>query len=248
MSTKKTAVAKRPVQLKIRTNGKAKVLVSKEAKPKATVVSASARPTNSKASPVKTIPVKPLSVKPVSLAKAAPPKGFEIPKPLPPKKEEIFNTGDKVVYPAHGVGAVDSIQARIIGGSETKFYMITIMETGMKVMVPVSQAQTVGLRKIVDVKTVEKVYGILKDKDVTVQQQTWNRRYREYTQKLKTGSVFEIATVIRDLSVLKGDKELSFGERKMLDTAQGLLVKEISIAKARPEDLIRAELQKICDL
>ena len=75
--------------------------------------------------------------------------------------------------------------------------------------------------------------------------QAGNRRYREYTQKIKTGSVFEIAKVIRDLSVLKTDKELSFGERKMLDTAQGLLIKEISIAKSRPEDTIKAELLQL---
>jgi CarD family transcriptional regulator len=162
-------------------------------------------------------------------------------------KDDIYKAGDKVVYPAHGVGLIDSIQARLIGGQETKFYMITILETGMKVMVPMAQAITVGLRKIVDTKTVEKVYDILRDKDVIVHQQTWNRRHREYTQKLKTGSVFEIASVIRDLSVLKGDKELSFGERKMLDMAQGLLVKEISIAKSKTEDHIKAELQEICD-
>jgi len=162
-------------------------------------------------------------------------------------KDDIYKAGDKVVYPAHGVGVVDSLQTRTLGGSENKFYMITIMETGMKVMVPMKQALTVGLRKIVDTKTVEKVYDILRDKDVTVHQQTWNRRHREYTQKLKTGSVFEIASVIRDLSVLKGDKELSFGERKMLDMAQGLLIKEISIAKSKTEDLIKAELQEICD-
>lgn len=161
-------------------------------------------------------------------------------------KGQIFRVGDKVVYPAHGVGVVESVQSRTVGGAEQKFYMVTVLETGMKIMVPVSQAEVVGLRKIVDAKTVEKVYEILRDRSVEICRQTWNRRYREYTQKIKTGSVFEIAKVIRDLSVLKSDKELSFGERKMLDTAQGLLVKEISIAKSRPEETIKAELQEIC--
>jgi len=156
-----------------------------------------------------------------------------------------FKVGDKVVYPAHGVGKIDSIQARNVGGVDQKFYMITIIETGMKIMVPVLQADNVGLRKVVDSKTVEKVYDILRDRGVAVEPQTWNRRYREYTQKIKTGSVFEIASVIRDLSVIKTDKELSFGERKMLDAAEGLLVKEISIAKARSEETIKAELHKI---
>ena len=157
-----------------------------------------------------------------------------------------FKVGDKVVYPAHGVGVVDSIQVRKVSGSEQKFFMISVVETGMKIMVPVVQCKTVGLRKVVDTKTVEKVYDILRDKKVTIDNQTWNRRYREYSQKIKTGSVLEIARVIRDLSVLKGDKELSFGERRMLDTAQGLLVKELSIAKSSTEENIKAELEELC--
>lgn len=159
-----------------------------------------------------------------------------------------YKVGDKVVYPAHGVGAIESIQLRKVSGSEQKFYMISIIETGMKIMVPVVQAKTVGLRKVVDSKTVEKVYDILRNRNVAIDNQTWNRRYREYSQKIKTGSVLEIASVIRDLSVLKADKELSFGERRMLDTARGLLVKELSIAKARSEDTIKAELQQICEV
>lgn len=157
-----------------------------------------------------------------------------------------FKVGDKVVYPAHGVGKVDAIQARKISGSEQKFYMITILESGMKIMVPLGQSETVGLRKVVDASTVKKVFDILKDRKVKIDTQTWNRRYREYTQKIKTGSVLEIASVIRDLTVLKTDKELSFGERRMLDTAQGLLVKELSIAKASTEDSVQKELDKIC--
>jgi CarD family transcriptional regulator len=85
----------------------------------------------------------------------------------------------------------------------------------------------------------------LRERRVEIDQQTWNRRYREYTEKIKTGSVLEIATVLRDLFVLKGDKELSFGERKMLDTARNLLVKELSIARAHPEEKIIEELSDI---
>jgi len=92
---------------------------------------------------------------------------------------------------------------------------------------------------------VAKVYKILRDKKVEIDQQTWNRRYREYTEKIKTGSVLEIAKVLRDLFVLKGDKELSFGERKMLDTARNLLVKELAIAKAHTEEKIMEELKGI---
>src|SRR5271163_4806257 len=86
---------------------------------------------------------------------------------------------------------------------------------------------------------------ILGQRKVEVDTQTWNRRYREYTEKIKTGSPLEIAKVLRDLLVLKSDKELSFGERKMLDTARSLLVKELSIAKAHPEEKIMEELKMI---
>lgn len=159
-----------------------------------------------------------------------------------------FKEGDKVVYPAHGVGVIDSIQNRKISGTEQKFFNIRILSSEMKIMVPVSQADTVGLRRVVDTKTVDKIYKILKQRNVQIDTQTWNRRYREYTQKIKTGSVIEIATVIRDLSVLKSDKELSFGERKMLENAQGLLVKEISIAKCSPEEDVLEELQSMCQV
>ena len=160
--------------------------------------------------------------------------------------EVEFEKGDKVVYPAHGLGVIQNIQSRTNSGAVQKFYLISIIETGMKIMVPVSQANTVGLRRVVDHSTVDRVYAILKDKNVAIDNQTWNRRYREYSQKIKTGSVLEIASVIRDLTVLKIEKELSFNERRMLDTAQGLLVKELSIAKSSTEDLIKEELEQIC--
>lgn len=160
-------------------------------------------------------------------------------------KVDVFHVGDKVVYPGHGVGVIDEIQARKVGGGEQKFYKISILETGIKIMVPLSQVDTVGLRRVVDKATVEQVYEILKERNVVIDTQTWNRRYREYTQKIKTGSVFEIAKVIRDLWVLKGDKELSFGERQMLEKAQKRLVKEISIVKASTEENIRKELQDL---
>jgi CarD family transcriptional regulator len=115
----------------------------------------------------------------------------------------------------------------------------------MKVMVPVSQATAVGLRRIIDKKAIDTVYDILRDRNFKIDTQTWNRRFREYSQKIKTGSVFEIAVVLRDLSVLSADKELSFGEKKMLDMAEALLVSEIAIAKARPHDKIAGELRSL---
>lgn len=156
-----------------------------------------------------------------------------------------FKTGDKIVYPGHGVGEIEGIRTTVLGGQEHHIYNIKILDSGMKVMVPVSQASAVGLRKIIDKKAIDEVFSILKDRDFKIDTQTWNRRFREYSQKIKTGSVFEIAVVLRDLSVLSADKELSFGEKKMLDMAETLLVSEIAIAKARPHDKVVGELRAL---
>lgn len=160
-------------------------------------------------------------------------------------KAVIFKSGDKIVYPGHGVGEVESVRTTILGGQEHHIYNIKIIESGMKVMVPVSQAIANGIRKIVDRKAIDEVFSILKDRNFKIDTQTWNRRFREYSQKIKTGSVFEIAIVLRDLLVLSADKELSFGEKKMLDMAEGLLVSEIALAKSRPHDKVAGELRAL---
>src|ERR1043166_8382981 len=156
-----------------------------------------------------------------------------------------FKVGEKVVYPAHGVGVIESLRVRNVSGTQKKFYMLRIVDSEMTIMIPTENVATVGLRRIIGKDMVSKVYKILRERRVEIDQQTWNRRYREYTEKIKTGSVLEIATVLRDLFVLKGDKELSFGERKMLDTARNLLVKELSIARSHSEEKIMQELSEI---
>jgi CarD family transcriptional regulator len=100
----------------------------------------------------------------------------------------------------------------------------------MKIMIPAANIKKIGLRPLISKEEAIKVVEILKEKDVKIDTQTWNRRYRDYMEKIKTGSVFEIAEVLRDLYVLKVDKELSFGEKKMLDTAKNLLLKELNLA------------------
>src|SRR5688500_17365704 len=158
-------------------------------------------------------------------------------------KNGDFKVGEKVVYPAHGVGVIESLQVRNVSGTQRKFYMLRIVDSEMVIMIPTENVGTVGLRRVIGRDMVTKVYKILKEKKkVELDQQTWNRRYREYTEKIKTGSILEIAKVLRDLLVLKNDKELSFGERKMLDTARNLLVKELAIARAHPEEKILDEL------
>lgn len=151
-----------------------------------------------------------------------------------------FKVGDNAVYPGHGVGRVVAIETKEILGNKQTFYSVQILETGMKIMIPMDNVASVGLRPIISKDEANKVVEILKVKDIKIDNQTWNRRYREYMEKIKTGSVYEIAEVLRDLFLLKVDKELSFGERKMLDTARNLLLKELTLATSK-DDLFKEE-------
>ncbi len=160
-------------------------------------------------------------------------------------KEQHFEVGDKAVYPVHGVAEVVALEQRDVGGNKVPVYILKVLETGLRIMVPTTNAGSVGLRDLITSKQVKEVYSILKSRDVPRDTQTWNRRYREYMEKIKTGSVFEIAEVMRDLCVLRTTKELSFGERKMLDTARGLIIKELALAKGVGDDKIGAEIDAI---
>ncbi len=157
----------------------------------------------------------------------------------------MFKIGDLAVYPAHGVGIIERIESQEISGCCQDFYVMRILENDMIIMIPTQNVDSVGLREIIGLSEVPKLYSILKRRDISVDNQTWNRRYREYMDKIKTGSVYEVAEVYRDLLMLKVEKELSFGERKMLDTARNLLVKEISLAKKVEEGEIERDLDTI---
>jgi CarD family transcriptional regulator len=157
----------------------------------------------------------------------------------------MFKIGDLAVYPAHGVGIIERIESQEFSGSTQDFYVMRILDNDMIIMIPTQNVDSVGLRGIIGKKEVSKLYTILEKRDVVIDNQTWNRRYREYTDKIKTGSVYEVAEVYRDLLILKIEKELSFGERKMLDTARNLLVKEIALAKRVEEEQIEKDLDKM---
>lgn len=157
----------------------------------------------------------------------------------------MFDIGDMAVYPAHGVGVIESIEHRQVGGSKQSFYVMKILDNNMVIMIPTATSNNVGLRNIITSDEVEKVFYILKEKDVEIGTQTWNRRYREYMEKIKTGSVFEVAAVLRDLYLLQEDKDLSYGERKMMDTAKNLLVKELSIANNVDELQVEKDIEGI---
>src|SRR5213592_835423 len=109
--------------------------------------------------------------------------------------EPTFRVGDLAVYPAHGVAQIVGIETREISGNKQTFYILKILENGMKIMIPTRNAGAVGLRELIRADEVDEVFAILKSREVAVEGQTWNRRYREYMEKIKTGSVFEIAEV-----------------------------------------------------
>lgn len=157
----------------------------------------------------------------------------------------MFSTGDMAVYPAHGVGRIQAIETQTVGGVDQSFYVMKILNNDMTIMIPTTNSDSVGLRAIISREEADKVIEILKDRDIKISSQTWNRRYRDYMEKIKTGSVYEVAVVLRDLFILRVDKELSYGERKMMDTAKSLLVKELSLAQEIEEEKIERQIEEL---
>ena len=159
-----------------------------------------------------------------------------------------FVPGDLAVYPAHGVGRIEAIESREINGESMKFYIMKILENSMVIMIPTNNVESVGLRNLIPDSEISRIYDLMRSRsEAPYDNQTWNRRYREYMDKIKTGSLYDVAEVFRDLYLLRMTKDLSFGERKLLDTAQGLLVKELCTAKGVDETKIMKEIENLFD-
>lgn len=153
----------------------------------------------------------------------------------------MFNIGDYVVCPGHGVAQVSNIESKDLGKDKLDFYICKIISNGMTVMVPTNSKD--GIRALVDENEVGKVYDLLQNHDVKVDTSTWNRRHREYMLKVKTGSLTEIADVLRQLLLLRDNKKLSFGEKKMVDQCKELIVKEIAITTGGNENEISGKIE-----
>ena len=156
-----------------------------------------------------------------------------------------FSVGSKVVYPQYGVAEVVGVEKKEIGGNLQIFYILKILKSGIRVMIPTAKLKAAGMRSIISSTEADLVFESLRKKEKIVEPSTWNRRHREYMEKIKTGSVFEIAKVLKNLYLLKSAKELSFGERKVLDTAKSLLIKEISISKGLSSEEIENRFRSI---
>lgn len=155
----------------------------------------------------------------------------------------MFEIGSYVVCPGHGVGQITNVETKVLGTEEQSFYIIKVISNGMTVMVPCNNKN--GVRELVQSGEILEVFELLKDHDVKVDNSTWNRRHREYMQKVKTGSLLEIADVLRSLFLLKTTKKLSFGERKMMDQCKDLIIKEIAISTGEIEKDIDGKIESI---
>jgi len=155
-----------------------------------------------------------------------------------------FSVGDVAVYQGQGIGRITEVGTMQVAGTELKVYTLR-MDSGAIVRIPTNKAESVGLREVTPLSEVPAVYEILRQEGQRPKDKTWNRRYRAYSEKLRTGSVKDIAEVFRDLVYLRGHKELSFGERQMLEQARSLLVKELSLATERAEGDVEQELETL---
>jgi len=153
----------------------------------------------------------------------------------------VFNIGDKVVYPMHGAGVIEAIEEKEVLGQKQKYYIMKLPIGEMKVMVPMDNVEEVGLREIIDKDGVPKVIDVLKGKKSKMSS-NWNRRYRANMEKIRTGDIFEVAEVVRNLAIRDAEKGLSTGEKKMLDNAKQILISELVLAQDSTEEQIETLL------
>lgn len=157
----------------------------------------------------------------------------------------MFNVGDKVVYPMHGAGIVEGIEEKDILGEKQSYYIIK-MPGEVKVMVPTAKAERIGVRDIIDKETASKVYKVL-ETNSTEMSMNWNKRYRDNMEKIKSGDIYEVADVVRNLSFKQKDKGLSTGEKKMLLNAKQILVSELTLAGSSEKEAVEKEVEAKID-
>lgn len=153
----------------------------------------------------------------------------------------MFNVGDQIVYPMHGAGTIYAIEKKNILNEEQDYYIIS-MPGEVKVMVPTEKAEEIGVRNIIDKNDVSKVLNVLEE-DETEMSDNWNKRYRDNMDKMKSGDIYEVADVVRNLSFKQKEKGLSTGEKKMLNNAKQILISELVLA----EDVSQPEIEKIVE-
>jgi len=159
----------------------------------------------------------------------------------------MLKVGDKAVYPGHGVGQITSIEDKDIMGNKLTFYSMEIMDSGAKIMIPKNRLKNIGVRPVASKKQAKEVMDIISENNLEEEEpkiagKNWQKRHQSYMDKIKTGSIYEIAKVIRNLNQIKEGKELSYGEKKMMDKAKNILYSELSLT------MDKKELQVLSDL
>jgi CarD family transcriptional regulator len=158
----------------------------------------------------------------------------------------MFKIGDRAVYPTQGVGVVESIEAREFSGQKHQFYILRIIDNDMTIMVPVGNASHVGMRSLISKDKIDAIYNVLaKKQNGSLAIASWSRRQREYNDKIKTGDPKEVAEVLRELYLIKESKELSYGEKKVLELARRLLVLELALAEGVAESKVEKRLENM---
>jgi CarD family transcriptional regulator len=155
-----------------------------------------------------------------------------------------FEIGEKVVYPNQGVGVIENISSRSFGSNFEKFYLLRLTYSSMTVMVPFSNVSSIGLRKISKANEINRILLFLADPQYRVPPMDWKNRFKENTDKMQSGSLFQVAEVLKSLLLLQLEKPLSFREKKMLDRARHMLVTELSIARRLSESESSGTLDK----
>lgn len=156
-----------------------------------------------------------------------------------------FEVGDMAVYPRQGVAQILGIETLEIAGFTNKFYVLRCLGSEDSIRVPVANAEQVGLRKLVSPKEIEEVLDTLRATEIAIEEPNWNRRYRRYVDKIQSGSLDDVAQVLRDLHLTRHDKQLSYGERRVYEMAMQLLVQELAVAQTLEEDAVTAQIEQL---
>lgn len=158
----------------------------------------------------------------------------------------LFSVGDKAVYPAQGVGVIEAIESKEFSGERHDFYVLRICDSDMTIMIPTANVHQVGMRCLVNKEQIGEVYEVLNDHEAPIGNiSSWSRRQRDYTEKIRSGDLLSVAAVLRELYMISAGKELSYGEKKVLDLARRLVVKEMAFAENVDEDQIGQRVDKV---
>lgn len=160
--------------------------------------------------------------------------------------KNMFNVGDKVVYPNHGAGTIVGLETKEILGEQKKYYTMKLPIGEMKVMIPVEKVEEIGIRNVISEEEADEVLSLLKG-DKSKMSQNWNRRYRANMEKLKTGDIYEVAEVVRNLTIRDHEKGLSTGEKKMLNNSRQILISELVLSKDMQEEEVEDLIANVFD-